>query len=98
MARTPRRVRSTDEDPVNDTISLATWLRPWFDAAFGRSGWLRPSPAFDTPDEAPLRAELFTAEQLEQQGKRVAAAHELTDRPFADRLLPRLAANEKTLV
>ena len=35
---------------------------------------------------------------MEQHGKRVAAAHELTREHSADRLLPRLAANEKTLV
>jgi cyclic beta-1,2-glucan glucanotransferase len=49
-------------------------------------------------DEAPLRAELFTADQMEQHGKRLAAGHELTFARAQDRLLPRLASNEKVLV
>ena len=49
-------------------------------------------------DEAPLRAELFTADQMAQHGKSLAAAHELTSSRARDRLLPRLAVNEKVLV
>jgi cyclic beta-1,2-glucan synthetase len=44
-----------------------------------------------------LRSELFTAEQMEQNGKELASVHELTPDRAADRLLPRLSANEKRL-
>ena len=49
-------------------------------------------------EEAPLRSELFTADQMAQHGKSLAAVHELTTRRAPDRLLARLASNEKTLV
>jgi cellobiose phosphorylase len=49
-------------------------------------------------DEAPLRSDLFTADQMEQHGKGLAASHELTFGRAADRLLPRLAANETVLL
>ena len=49
-------------------------------------------------DELPLRSELFNADQMEQHGKRLAAAHKLTPRRGPDRLLPRLAANEAILI
>ena len=49
-------------------------------------------------EEAPLNAELFSAEQMAQHGTSLAARHELTPSRAADRLLPRLAANERVLV
>jgi cyclic beta-1,2-glucan synthetase len=49
-------------------------------------------------EEAPLRSELFTADQMAQHGKSLAAVHELTTTRASDRLLARLAANEKLLV
>ena len=54
-----------------------------------------PRPRNDLP---PLRAELFSADQMEQHGKALAGAHRLTPRRGPDRLLPRLAANEVVLV
>jgi cyclic beta-1,2-glucan synthetase len=52
--------------------------------------------------EAPLRAELFSADQMAQHGRALAAAHRLAPDGAmahgADRLLARLAANETTLV
>ena len=66
--------------------------------AAGRRGHGPRTLAGDADDEAPLRAELFTADQMEQHGKEVAAAHVLTLQRSPDRLLPRLAANEKKLV
>ena len=48
-------------------------------------------------DEEPLRAQLFTAEEMEQHGRHLAAGHELTRRRSRDRLLPRLGDNEKVL-
>lgn len=49
-------------------------------------------------DEDPLRAHLFTADEMEQHGRDVAAVHEITAVRSADRLLPRLAANERVLL
>ena len=49
-------------------------------------------------DLPPLRAELFSADQMEQHGKVLASAHKLTPHRGPDRLLPRLAANEVVLV
>ncbi|MEO8249763.1 MAG: cyclic beta 1-2 glucan synthetase, partial [Burkholderiales bacterium] len=49
-------------------------------------------------EEAPLRAELFSAEQMALHGTLLAASHQLTSSSEPDRLLPRLAANEKLLV
>jgi cyclic beta-1,2-glucan synthetase len=50
------------------------------------------------PDEAPLRSQLFTADEMEQHGRRVAAGHQPGTLRRADRLLRRLASNEKTLI
>ncbi len=49
-------------------------------------------------DEQPLRAELFSAVQMEQHGKELAASHVLTPRQARDQLLVRLTANERTLI
>ena len=49
-------------------------------------------------DELPLRSELFSADQMEQHGKRLATAHTLTQKRSHDQLLTRLAANEATLI
>jgi cellobiose phosphorylase len=48
--------------------------------------------------ETPLRAELFSADQMEQHGRALAAAHRLSPRRTRDRLLARLADNEGILV
>jgi cyclic beta-1,2-glucan synthetase len=55
-----------------------------------------PRPADE--DEAPLRAELFSAAQMEQHGKALALSHSLAAGRAADQLLERLAANESALV
>ena len=49
-------------------------------------------------DEPPLRLELFSADQMAQHGKALAAAHRLAAGRAPDRLLARLAANENALV
>lgn len=65
-------------------------------------GWLgllpARGPAPGAAEEPPLRAELFTAEQMEQHGKTLAASHRLSPRRGGDQLLARLAANELALV
>ncbi|HLB31824.1 MAG TPA: hypothetical protein VJN91_09860, partial [Gammaproteobacteria bacterium] len=54
-----------------------------------------PRPPFN--DEPPLREELFSAEQMQQHGARLAAAHRLLPGRAPDQLLERLAANEGVL-
>jgi cellobiose phosphorylase len=48
-------------------------------------------------EELPLRAELFSAFQMEQHGKILASMHQLTEKRTQDRLLSRLAENERVL-
>ena len=48
-------------------------------------------------DEAPLHAQLFTADEMEQHGRHLAGVHELTHGRGRDRLLRRLGDNEKVL-
>ena len=65
-----------------------------------RSWWQRTWAAGGEPtdEDEPLRAELFSADQMAQHGKRLAAIHVLSDLPLPDRLLGRLASNERVLV
>ena len=49
-------------------------------------------------DELPLRAELFSADQMNQHGKILAGAHQVKPGRTRDRLLPRLAENERLLL
>jgi cyclic beta-1,2-glucan synthetase len=48
-------------------------------------------------EEAPLLSELFSREQMKQHGKTLAVAHAVTRHRLPDRLLARLADNEKIL-
>ncbi len=48
-------------------------------------------------DEPPLRAELFSTDQMEQHGARLASAHSVTSGRVPERLLARLAGNEGVL-
>jgi hypothetical protein len=49
-------------------------------------------------DEPRLRAELFSANQLEHHGVRLASAHRVTPNRLPDQLLSRLPANDDVLV
>jgi cellobiose phosphorylase len=49
-------------------------------------------------NEPPLRAELLSADQMKQHGQSLASAHVLARRWAPDRLLSRLADNEKVLI
>ncbi len=49
-------------------------------------------------DEPPLRAELFSADQMEQHGVRLASAHRLSTQRLPEQLLARLANNERVLL
>lgn len=50
------------------------------------------------PEELPLRAELFSVDQLERHAKEIAATHGLVRRGGSDKLLVRLEDNERVLV
>src|SRR3984893_14446468 len=67
-------------------LDIATRIR--------KSAWRRSKPA----DELPLRSELFSADQMEQHGRVLAASHQLTKRRGPDQLLTRLADNEGALI
>jgi hypothetical protein len=54
-----------------------------------------PGRRFD--DQPPLRAELFSTDQMERHGARLASAHRLMPGRVPERLLSRLAANEGVL-
>ncbi len=58
----------------------------------------RSSLATPFGDEPPLRAELFSREQLAHHGKVLATSHRLSTRRASDRLLARLAENETVLI
>ncbi len=49
-------------------------------------------------DEPPLRSELFSADQMEQRGKRIAATHTLTQERPHDQILTRLTENKAILI
>ena len=49
-------------------------------------------------DEQPLRAELFSVDQLERHAKSIAASHRLATGRARDRLLPRLDENQRVLI
>jgi cellobiose phosphorylase len=49
-------------------------------------------------DDEPLRAELFSADQMEQHGKTLAGSHRLSSQRAPDQLLARLAENEDVLL
>ena len=72
---------------------LAARARTWFGAQ-SRLPLARTSVSVD---EEPLRAHLFTAEEMEQHGRHLAAVHELTRKRSRDHLLRRLGDNECVL-
>ena len=51
----------------------------------------------EDPDEAPLRAELFNVDQMEQYGRALATRHVIGGAGRQDRLLRRLGDNEQVL-
>ena len=77
---------------ASSNILRATLLR------FGVSLRASGLPHEPTDHEPPLRSELFSADQMEQHGRRLAGAHKVSPERPADRLLTRLAANEEILV
>jgi cyclic beta-1,2-glucan synthetase len=68
-------------------LRLMSWRR-----STDRESLSKPS------DEPPLRAELFSIDQLERHAKAIAAAHQLAAGRARDKLLPRLDENERVLI
>ncbi len=54
--------------------------------------------AESAPDEQPLRAELFSVDQLERHSKGLAGWHQLASGRAPDKLIPRLDENERVLL
>ena len=71
------------------------WLLGWVDY-FG--GWSSEQFPLDDDDLSPLRAELFSADQMEQHGRALAATHKLSRYGMHNRLLRRLDENETLLI
>lgn len=78
---------------MNADTKLTGLLRQ-VEAKLRGNGW----PRISADEEAPLRSELFSADQMEQHGKALAASHRVAPGRAPDQLLGRLAANESTLV
>ncbi len=76
-------------------FQLSSWFWPGLVRRSSTEG--RASRA-NPPVEPPLRAELFSIEQLERHAKAIAALHTLSVGPGRDALLSRLAENERVLV
>ncbi len=80
---------------------LQSWpasIREWLEGLRQRLRDTRRLAASDDDGEQlPLRAELFSLEQMEAHGKALAALHRLSSGARGDLLLKRLASNEATL-
>ena len=75
---------------------LQTFLRSALERRIGWRG--EPAGFADNDDQTPLRAELFSVDQMEQHGKALAAMHGLGNSGAPDRLLNRLDENQQVLV
>jgi len=58
----------------------------------------RGTSPIQSAEEQPLRAELFSLDQLERHAKVIAASHQLATGRQRDQLLPRLDENERLLI
>ncbi|MGK2915170.1 MAG: cyclic beta 1-2 glucan synthetase, partial [Porticoccaceae bacterium] len=78
--------------------TLAACLRGWRSKSFNNHSFGNHSFGNnDTDDQTPLRAELFSADQMEQHGKALASLHALSTSATPDRLLKRLDENQQIL-
>jgi len=81
---------------MNPETLLNAFLRiaaacPW--------GWQGDNPGLDEAgDQSPLRAELFSGDQMEQHGRTLACSHVLSRSRPRDRLLKRLDQNQQILI
>ncbi|HEV2606781.1 MAG TPA: cyclic beta 1-2 glucan synthetase, partial [Xanthomonadaceae bacterium] len=71
---------------------LESWLRLRSVLGGGRS------PRDDAVQELPLRAELFSADQMERHGRALARSHKISLGRAPDLLLARLSSNEQLLM
>jgi len=60
--------------------------------------WTEKAEVTATTADEPLRAELFSADQMAVHGQRLGAAHVVDPARLPDQLLARLASNERVLV
>ncbi|MDZ4848236.1 MAG: glucoamylase family protein [Pirellulaceae bacterium] len=77
---------------VPKTSEILSRLKLWSRSAE------RVSALVKLADESPLRAELFSIEQLERHAKSIATSHLLAPGKGPDKLLPRLIENERVLI
>ena len=78
------------------TIPIVSWIRAALLRAAGRDR--NGNPHQPPADSIPLRAELFSGEQLQRHARTLAGQHRLDPRHGPNRLLARLAENEQVLV
>src|SRR6185295_12997020 len=77
-------------------VALKMSMRTYLEGVAGRLR--RAGSPERLAEDAPLRSELFNADQMERHGRSLAAAHRLAPGRAPDRLLPRLAENERILL
>jgi cellobiose phosphorylase len=75
-----------------DSETIFRNLRRWSARLLRSDALLDPAK-----EEPPLRAELFSADQMERHGKTLAESHRLDGKSASDRLLARLSDNEAVL-
>lgn len=63
-----------------------------------RARWFHPRVQKNLPNALPLRAELFSAAQMEAHGRKLALSHRVRFGKASDQLLARLTANEHMLL
>lgn len=80
-----------------DELTIVGWLTTRF-KNYQRQLTARRAHPVTTDEESPLRSELYSAEQMAQHGKTLAATHRLAPGGARDLLLARLAENERALV
>ncbi len=78
-------------------MTSTAWVRAWI-ARIGPHFHARERSLAAGEEAAPLRAELFTAEQMEQHGKALAHSHGVVYLGKRNRLLARLDDNERALL
>ena len=81
-------LRNSSTFRARTQVVAGWWERAW--AATAKGG--------PRAEDEPLRAELFSADQMALHGKRLAAVHVTGNASLPDRLLARLASNERVLV
>ncbi len=86
--------------PIKEILILTHPTLPFLAKIFHSGGYLRNNTLAQQGvcEETPLRAELFSSSQMEDHGKALAGLHTLSEYPVPERLLSRLAENEKILL